>query len=279
MKSVFDEFSTGAIMKVGDQELIEHFRAPKQVELFTFIRATSTPLFVSVDNVEFHLLPNQILALTPVQYLQYMNGENAIVYQFNREFYCIKDHDKEVSCVGILFFGNSQLSVINLDKDEQGKFDAHHEMILEELNMRDTVHGEMLRILLKRFIIKATRLIKDQNNISLDYSPKLDLLRQFNVLVEDHFKTEHQVSYYAEMMNKSPKTLSNTFRSYQVSPLQIIQNRIVLEAKRLLTYTNKSLKEIGYDLGFEDASNFSRIFKKNQGLSPSDYRKKLELLA
>ncbi len=275
MKQIFDEFSTGAIMKVGNQELIENFSSPKQIKLFTFIRATTSPIFIGIDNVKFYLLPGQIIALTPVQYLEYVEGEDAIVYQFNREFYCIKDHDKEVSCVGVLFFGNSQLSIINLNEEEQIKFDSLHDMILEELGMHDTVHGEMLRILLKRFIIKSTRLLKNQENISLDYSPKLDLLRQFNVLVEDHFKSEHQVSFYANAMNKSPKTLSNTFHAYKVSPSQIIQDRIVLEAKRLLNYTNKSLKEIGYDLGFEDTSNFTRVFKKNEGILPSAFRKNL----
>jgi len=278
MTYVFDEPFTKAVMKVGDLSLIEGFKTPKQVGLYTFIRTTDSPIFLNVDNIKFYLLPNQIIALTPIQYLQYTEqGEGAIVYQFNQEFYCIKDHDKEVSCQGILFFGNAQLSIIDLDAAAQHTFDNYHEMLLEEIKISDTVQGEMLRILLKKFIIKSTRLIKDQKNISFDFPHKLNLLREFNMLVETHFKNHHQVSFYADQMNKSPKTLSNTFHTYQVSPSQIIQERIVLEAKRLLAHSNKSSKEIGYELGFEDASNFSRVFKNHEGISPSEYRKNLNM--
>jgi AraC-like DNA-binding protein len=76
------------------------------------------------------------------------------------------------------------------------------------------------------------------------------------------------------MLNKSPKTLSNLFALYNhKSPLLVIQERIVLEAKRLLFYTEKSSKEIAYYLGFEDANNFSKFFKKHTTISPTDFKK------
>ena len=58
------------------------------------------------------------------------------------------------------------------------------------------------------------------------------------------------------------------------TPLQIIQDRIMLEAIRLLRYTDKSIKEITYDVGYEDIQTFSRFFKKIKGVSPSEFKKK-----
>jgi AraC-like DNA-binding protein len=82
------------------------------------------------------------------------------------------------------------------------------------------------------------------------------------------------VADYAEMLNKSPKTLSNLFKKYnEKSPLQIIQNRIILEARRLLRYSDKSIKEIAYVIGYEDIQSFSRFFKKMEGVSPSEFKK------
>ena len=93
------------------------------------------------------------------------------------------------------------------------------------------------------------------------------------MLVESHFKEAHSVAFYAEKLNKSPKTLSNSFAKYNHSPLQIIHSRIVLETKRQLLYTDKSSKEIAYDIGFDDASHLSRLFKKQTSLTPSEFKK------
>jgi AraC-like DNA-binding protein len=77
-----------------------------------------------------------------------------------------------------------------------------------------------------------------------------------------------------QMLNKSPKTLSNLFKKYnEKSPLQIIQDRTILEARRLLRYSDKSIKEIAYEIGYEDIQSFSRFFKKIEGVSPSDFKK------
>ena len=109
---------------------------------------------------------------------------------------------------------------------------------------------------------------------------KLDIIRHFNLLVEDHYKREHQVQFYASQLNKSPKTLSNLFALYnQSSPLQVIQDRLILEAKRLFHYTDKSAKEIALELGFDDAAHFSRFFKNQVNISPSDFRKTLQTRA
>ena len=272
MNKVFNEFKTNAVLKVADEQLLETYTNTKKLDLFTFIWATSDPIKIIVDSIPFTIKPGQIIALTPIQYFQYIGGENAIVYQFNKEFYCIKDHDKEVSCVGLLFFGNAIIPIIGLEKNDIDSFETLHKIFLEELETADTIQAEMLRMLMARFIIKSTRLLKSKGDLSKKYESKIDTIRQFNLLVDNHYKEHHNVVFYAEKMNKSPKTLSNNFSEFGKSPLHIIHERIVLEAKRLLFYTDKSTKEIAYELGFEDASHLSRLFKKNTGVSPKNFK-------
>lgn len=280
MTYTFKEFSTNAIFNIGDENDLFDFKQAKQCELYTFIWAKSESVDLIIDNVPLTLPPYSILALTPIQYLQYIKGENIIVYQFNSEFYCIKDHDQEVSCVGILFFGNINIPIIHLNTIEQEKFDTLHDVFLDELETEDNIQAEMLRMLMARFIIKSTRLLKAKEGITESpKSSKVDLLREFNYLVEQHFKTEHSVSFYADKLFRSPKTLSNNFAKLNRSPLQIIHDRIVLETQRQLVYTDKTAKEIAYDIGFEDASHLSRLFKKNTSVSPSDYKKRLKTTA
>lgn len=273
----FKEFATNAVFNIENEQLLLKYKTPKQLDLFTFIWANKQPIKLIVDSIPLTIQPNNILALTPFQYLQYISGEDIIIYQFNKEFYCIKDHDKEVSCSGILFFGNSNIPVIHLNDSEQHKFETLHEVFIDELDTKDTIQAEMLRMLMARFIIKSTRLFKAKTGlVETTKSSKIDLLREFNVLVDTHFKKEHTVAFYAEKLFKSPKTLSNTFAKLNTSPLQIIHDRIILEVKRLLIYTDKTAKEIAYDVGFDDASHLSRLFKKHTSLSPSNFKKQLK---
>lgn len=277
MQEIFKDFSTGGLLKVGNEVLLESYRKPKQAELYIFVRTTSTKAEITVDGIPYVVSEHSLLALTPIQFIHFVDGKDLVVYQFNREFYCIKDHDHEVSCAGLLFFGNAHFPLIDLGENEQRKFNTLHDVFVDELSTEDTIQAEMLRLLMARFMIMSTRLLKAKEGFgNANSDVKIDLLRAFNVLVEVHFKEEHSVSFYASKLFKSPKTLSNTFAKFKTTPLQIIHERIVLEAKRLLIYTDKTAKEIAYEIGFEDASHLSRLFKKITNLSPSQFKKRLE---
>lgn len=84
----------------------------------------------------------------------------------------------------------------------------------------------------------------------------------------------HTVQEYADRLNISSRTLTKYVnQSAHRSPLQIINDRILLEAKRQLCHSALSIKEIGYQLGFEDPSYFVKFFKRLTGKMPSEFRK------
>jgi len=273
MLKTFTDFTTNASLIISNETLLESYKNAKEIGLFTFIWTQDKEAQLIIDGMPITVKPHHIVSLTPIQTLQFTKGESLFVYQFNREFYCIKDHDEEVSCVGLLFFGNQQIPIIALDPIEQQKFFQLHQIFLDELkHAGDTIQAEMLHMLMARFIMKTTRLLKASDANLPPQEGKLDLLRNFNLLVETHFKEEHSVSFYAEKLFKSPKTLSNSFGKINKSPLKIIHERIILEAKRMLMYSDKTAKEIAYEIGFDDASHLSRMFKKVTGLPPSEFK-------
>jgi AraC family transcriptional activator of pobA len=230
---------------------------------------------VNIDNVFYTFPANTILCLMVNETFHFQSPSTIVAWQFNREFYCIVNHDKEVSCVGFLFYGSSQKMFISINEHQQKKIIMILQMFLDEFVDLDLIQGEMMQVLLKRLIIIVTRLAKEQYITEKELiGDKLDLVRKYNFLVETHYRKEHQVKFYAEQLFKSPKTLSNVFALYNhKSPLLVIHERILMEAKRLLFYTDKTSKEIAYYLGFEDANHFSKFFKKHTGQSPTDLKK------
>ena len=228
---------------------------------------------VSIDGYSLILKKNQVLFCTPLNILEIPLDTGLISIVFNREFYCLRDHDHEVSCQGLLFFGSSLPPIITLNKIEIVSFETMFHIFKEEFETKDQIQGEMLRVMLKRLLIKSTRLVTEKSINSKLSAPQLDLVRKYYILVENHFKEKHQVTEYAELLFKSPKTLSNLFKKTgDESPLKIINERIVLEAKRLLLFSTKNADEIGYELGYKEAAHFSKFFKSHTGLPPAQFR-------
>jgi AraC-like DNA-binding protein len=228
---------------------------------------------VTIDGTKYDFPANSLLTLLFNQTFSFENSADIIAWQFNREFYCIIDHDSEVSCVGFLFSSTDHMFV-QLNDPAQQKLKLLSDVFIDEFQTSDNIQNEMLLVLLKRLIIYVTRLAKSGYvPVKKLQDERFHIIRKFNLLVEANFKTEHSVSFYADALCKSPKTLSNLFAIFnQKTPSQMIQERITVEAKRLLSYTDRSVKHITFELGFEDVPYFSNFFKKNAGLSPSDFR-------
>ncbi|TAM94040.1 MAG: helix-turn-helix domain-containing protein [Chitinophagaceae bacterium] len=230
---------------------------------------------VLIDEVPYSFEEQMVLPLMANQTFSFQNPQDVLIWQFNREFYCISNHDAEVGCVGFLFHGSSGTPFVQLNEEERLKLARMIEVFKDEFETRDNIQTEMLLSLLKRLIIFVTRIAKIQfiDSSKID-DVRLYTIRHYNLLVEIHFRTHHDVGFYANELNKSPKTLSNLFSLYNhKSPQQVIHERLIVEARRLLYYTDKSVKEIAYELGFEDAAYFSNFFKKNMRVSPSDFKR------
>jgi len=241
---------------------------------YKVIWAKDKDVSIKIDGYNIDIKKNYVLFCTPFHVLNVEPFKEGVVsYIFNRRFYCIRDHDREVSCNGYLFYG-STTTLVKLNKKELKRFDLFLSFFKEEFENVDHIQGEMLLVLLKRLLIFSTRVAR--KNMPKPEIPisKLDLIRNFNILVEEHFRTKHKVSDYAEMLNKSPKSLSNFFlKYYNKPPYKVISDRICLEAERLLIFSNKNVSEIAYELEFGEASHFSKFFKKHTGKSPKEYKK------
>ncbi len=227
---------------------------------------------LNVDSKQYTFSKNQVVFLTEFHKVKVKSIGGIRFLRFNRPFYCVLDHDIEVGCKGILFFGASQLPIIDIPLDELDRFETLWKVFQMEMQSKDSLQIDMLQMMLKRYLILCTRLFKSQASYPVKKIDS-DIIRDFNFLVEKHFKEKHTVAQYAEFLNKSPKTIANIFSKIgEKTPLTYIQERRMLEARRLLRYSDLQVKEIAFELGFNDLQTFSRFFKKQEGIYPSVFK-------
>ncbi|RZM29163.1 MAG: helix-turn-helix domain-containing protein [Pedobacter sp.] len=220
----------------------------------------------------FFISPNQVLSI------DLLGGQTGFLVFYNRDFYCIQLHDQEVACDGLLFNNINNMPMTVIPSQDASFIDYLFSGIGDEFQLRDVSLEEMIRTYLKQLLIKSTRLWKVQHLEGVMASrPNNDLefFRKFTQLVEANYKDKHNVADYADLLMIAPKTLTHRFKRLNLpQPNEIIKNRIILEAKRLLVHTDRTAKEIAYALGYDDPAYFSRLFFIKTGETPSGFRTK-----
>lgn len=198
--------------------------------------------------------------------------QEAYKISFVRDFYCIQTHDKEVACNGVLFNNVYDTPFVKPCDSDTQKLQFILEGLIEEFKSSEAAQYDMLQTYLKQFIIHAVRVRAEHDPIKEDTDTKL--FKDFSVLVEQNYKKLHTVTAYANRLGLSPKSLTKHFNKIGTqTPSDFIKNRIILEAKRQLIYSNDSVKQIAFDLGFNDAAYFTRFFKKGTLKSPLQFKK------
>jgi AraC-like DNA-binding protein len=217
----------------------------------------------------FFISPNQYLELEAA------GQERGYFIFYNRDFYCIQIHDQEVACDGLLFNNIHNMPKVELSEVENAFLSGLFNEMLQEFNLNDSSLEEMVRTYLKQLLIRATRSWKRQHltTETTEQQSDLEFFRKFTRLVEEHYKSKHTVADYADLLCMAPKTITHKFNRLRLpQPNEVIKNRILLEAKRLLAHTSLTAKEIAYTLGYDDPAYFSRLFMTKTGESPSSFR-------
>lgn len=229
---------------------------------------------VMVDFREYTLEQDALFFIKDGQWYKF-SGKGTLLY-YNRDFYCVQIHDKEVACDGLLYNNVYEIPVVFLDAEASLQARQLIQEIKNEALHEESSMEEMIRILLKQLIIRSTRMWKKAHDLAEgSIAQEVEFIRKFSQLVEAHYTTHHNVADYANLLNITPKALSKRIsRHSPKSPNDIIKERIILEAKRLLIHTDLSVKEIGYKLGYEDPAYFVRLFTNQVDTSPLLFRKK-----
>lgn len=224
----------------------------------------------------FNFAAPALLFATPLQVLHLHECRElaGTMLQFHGDFYCIEYHRAEVACNGLLFNNIYIDPVIQLTEKEAKQFAALLNDIAEEAAQPSPVEM-VLRSYLQLFLAKSSASKIKSIAAHTDRPETDEKMEQFRQLLDKHYLTLHKPGGYASMLAMSPDHFTKRCNKYyKKTPSQMIQERLVLEAKKQLHLTRKSIKEIAFALNFEDEFYFSRFFKKLTQVSPQTFRDK-----
>ncbi len=190
-----------------------------------------------------------------------------ILLNFERDL--IDEDDIEYALDVMSLFNRSPRFILSDSKEiEHLKSTLHH--LKSEFHREDSSYI-MLKTLLKVLLL---RLIRCQNDHFIEQDLNQKRVFQFLELMETHFLNEPNSLFYAEKLGISEKRLNQILKAkLKLTAKQIIQQRQITEAKRELVKSEITTKELAYMLGFNSISSFSRFFRKNTGISPSEFKK------
>ena len=233
---------------------------------------------LKADFAEYDFVAHSLFAFSPYQPYMFAADKpiKGIAIYFHPEFFCIYKHHKEVSCNGVLYNNVYQPPFVKVDENSAATLQMLCEQIKTEMQNPDLAQYELLVSYLKIFLITAARLkTQQQPEAAIEVKDHKEpfILQKLKDAIEENFKTKHSPAEYAELLYITPKALAKITKSHFNKTLShIINERIIIEAKRELYLTDKTVKEIAWELGYEDEYYFSRFFKVNADVSPQLYR-------
>ncbi|MFW0735655.1 helix-turn-helix domain-containing protein [Flavobacterium sp. T12S277] len=253
----------------------EQFALDKPVQFSEY-----TVLFVSegegiyhADFASFHFSGPVLLFSTPQQsiHIKEMKPILYSVLQFHGDFYCIEYHRNEVACNGVLFNNIYIEPSIQLSAEQHQLYMQLMNQIRDELR-QETPSDIVLRAYIQLFLAKSSSI--KMSCIEKQEFQKDEKMDQFKLLLEEHFLDLHKPSDYASLLAMTSNNLTKQCnKRFNKTPTQMIQERLILEAKKHLHLTRMSIKEIAFALKFQDEYYFSRVFKKMTKVSPQTFRK------
>ncbi|MBV6477957.1 MAG: HTH-type transcriptional activator RhaS [Ignavibacteria bacterium] len=233
-----------------------------------------------VDFNPIKIKPDTLLFLNKdtVQRFDKKGGFDGKAILFTDSFFCKTEADIKYLRSSILF--NDLFSVSQIQMSKTASLFAHLFQLMEiELeNEKDISQPDILKNLLHNFLLLSERERRKQNFTEIKKSADLDYVMLFKDILESNYRKLKQVSNYANKISITEKRLNQaTSKILGKSPKQMIDERVMLEAKRLLVHTYQSVKEIGFDLGFDEPTNFIKFFRKHNNSTPVEFREQFAL--
>lgn len=236
-----------------------------------FLETGSTSLRIDFNNYEItgpaliFVSENQLLEI------QHKSADlSTRIVCFSNDFFCIKLNRSETFCDAVIF-NTTKPPYILLDNSEKRKVEYLITAMDNELKEANDFQEEIIISQLKTLLLSSSKIkLKQYGEVNL--STLSLVVTAFQNLLDKTFESHHNVQFYADELNISPKGLNKAVKKELGRTVsELIKEKLIVEAKRELYTKELSIKEISFRLGFEDPAYFSRFFKKETSHSPKEY--------
>jgi AraC family transcriptional regulator, transcriptional activator of pobA len=267
-------------MEEVDEKLGGIADSPHRHNYYTVIWSFTATGKHIIDFKEYEILPHHIFFVSPEQVHQVITNAQPTGYVilFTPEFLEQNSIQKDFIANLKLFHSSDETPPLPLSDMMQNALKTFADQMFTAFHSNNEMRFETIGAYLKLFLIECNghcSLRPESNTQSVEVGRAL--MKNFKESVDVNFKKWHQVKDYADALNISPNYLNEVIKnSVHISAKDFIQNRIMLEAKRMVIFTGKSGKEIGFDLGFDDPSHFSKFFKNNIGQSVQEFKESIK---
>jgi AraC family transcriptional activator of pobA len=252
---------------------------PHKHNLFLTVLFTHGSGIHEIDFEKYTVKPGSIFMLNPgqIHYWELSNDIGGIILLHSQEFFDISFTKQSIYDFPFFSFIHNQ-SALFLNETEENDVARSFELVLKEYKEPQALSKQKIIALLSGIYIDLTRIYLNTGNKDVSKHERYtEYLHTLEKLIEENFKTEKSPATYAEMLNITIRHLNRLTQStLGKSTTQLITERVILEAKRLIVYNPTSLAKISYDLGYKDYSYFSRLFKKWTEFTPSEFSKSYE---
>lgn len=174
------------------------------------------------------------------------------------------------------FFKSGAFPVLDLGKENFAELNPFLATLQNEYTGSRPMKREALQAVFQVLMVQLQRFYILQSGNRVGTISKNEFMLRFEALIEKNHLQHWRAGKYAAALNMSVNNLSSlTKKYYSVTAQQLVHQRLLLEIKRRLAYSDKPVKEICFDLNFEDPAYFNRFFKTHTGLTPQQYREAL----
>lgn len=232
----------------------------------SFLYEGKTLHFADWRNVEMQGPALLILDKDQVHIHTDLKGCKVVSIAFAPDF--IRGQNKRLEAYMETVFSCTQLV---LSENELNELDRYIRLMVREYHKADGKDMEIISCLLNIVLIRCAHLVACT---SKGISRKKDLFAEFKTMLGKYYRSNHQVRFYAARLHVTPDVLNETVKAAcDKTPKQLIDERLLTEAKRLLYWSDITAREVSLELGFETDGYFNRFFKKYTGMTPGEYRK------
>jgi AraC-like DNA-binding protein len=241
-----------------------------------FIFQNCNPIHI-IDFETIEVQPFSLLFLDKDRVHQFdkeLNYKGKILI-FTDDFFCTNENDLKFLRSSILFNDLFDQANVLVGQDISQFFQICEWIDKELKNINDTFSKDIVKNCVHNFLLLAERKKRQQGFKAFKKSADFDYTLMFRDLLEQNFVQIKNVSQYAEKIAISEKRLNQALaKILGKTPKEMIDDRVLLESKRLLAHTSLSIKEIAYKLGFEEPTNFIKYFRKHTQSTPTEFREK-----